>query len=1051
MKLFTSNRGAVSVFLVIILVPTLIVTSVFVDVSRMFLGKSVAESAGDLALNSQLSQFDKELNEMYGLFAKAQSVDDVAENLDKYFESCMVSAGVNTTDAEQYGQILSGLIDEETGENFSDLLQIDVSEGAGISAVDGANLDNPEVLKNQIVSFMKYRGPVDIAQNLLGNIKEVKNKTEIVEEEAEVTDNMNDYYESENRLLEHLKDAYLDIKNYTEKSEMTEDYIKELKTYITKLPSGYKDAYIYMFKNLYNTQKIKKIEVPTSSYETFNNAYNKSPCSNMSFATAKSSFKTYLSEVRNKMNAFLTTKSEVDSIIDEFCVSRSNTSVRQGDYYIQWYEDLYKRLSSNNNLLNDYYTRLGALNTAMAKLVKAHELLEKEEDGVKLLNQTPDSYFLLNFQNYPNVNDNNYASSNYETHYSLLYSQYSGFFTNPNNIKGSAMSVTQSFEGFKSLVSTVYDNYFKLGTSTENTEKYLYDVSKYLRNQYDKIESAKKIVGNAKSHLDDALEEYNKQDSGTKATFDKWSESLESQTLKDADSTVRNESKDVMDDPEYKKFREEVTPETIKALKTRLEKIETLLGNLLEYIDGVKFNNSKVKNINGYNLFKMAARVDESKIVRNSSQLSANAEDAWKNSNSFTSPNVSVEVTDENNPDITKKSPTLYVFLKDKFAKYDEDDEEDAWKKKYEELQKENDGEADEINDDEGLSEDEISDKEIGSGTEDPPSISKSITNVADSISGLFSGIADLVENPTSIRDDLYVLDYAMNMFSYHTYNKEGLYNLALAGNESGLDSISTVQSLRNKYKTDWENTNKAFTSNKSLTNFMINMDNNYSFGNEIEYIINGKSNDSNKSSIFGKIFLIRFAFNLAPEFSDNWRAPALDSIAGAVNGACPFIPAPLVKLVIILALTAAESGYDLKCLKEGMKVQLVKSTDDIIFTMNFSDYPESWQSQTDIGGKSASEIKGLQYSDYLTVFLFAALVNENSSAATIQRIGDVIARNAGMYKGFDNESEVFDMQKAVTHYSLTAQVKVSPLLLSIPVTQDDMNKVDSVSWWTWA
>lgn len=258
MKLFTSNRGAVSVFLVIILVPTLIVTSVFVDVSRMFLGKSVAESAGDLALNSQLSQFDKELNEMYGLFAKAQSVDDVAENLDKYFESCMVSAGVNTTDAEQYGQILSGLIDEETGENFSDLLQIDVSEGASISAVDGANLDNPEVLKNQIVSFMKYRGPVDIAQNLLGNIKEVKNKTEIVEEEAEVTDNMNDYYESENEVLKYLKDAYLDIKNYTENSGMTEDYIKELKTYITKLPNGYKDAYIYMFKNLYNTQKIKK-------------------------------------------------------------------------------------------------------------------------------------------------------------------------------------------------------------------------------------------------------------------------------------------------------------------------------------------------------------------------------------------------------------------------------------------------------------------------------------------------------------------------------------------------------------------------------------------------------------------------------------------------------------------------------------------------------------------------------------------------------------------------------------------------------------------------
>ena len=213
MKVFASNKGAVSVFLVMILVPTLIVTSIFVDVSRMFLGKSVTESAGDLALNSQLSQFDKELNDLYGLFATAKDANDVSDNLNKYFESCLVSAGVETTDASRYGAILTDLIDEEMGDEYSDLLKISVSEDASITAVDNGNLGNPEVLKNQIVNFMKYRGPVNIAQNFMSRMTSVKDKVDIVDDEAEVTDTMNSYYESENKVLENLYEAYQKMKN----------------------------------------------------------------------------------------------------------------------------------------------------------------------------------------------------------------------------------------------------------------------------------------------------------------------------------------------------------------------------------------------------------------------------------------------------------------------------------------------------------------------------------------------------------------------------------------------------------------------------------------------------------------------------------------------------------------------------------------------------------------------------------------------------------------------------------------------------------------------
>ena len=103
---------------------------------------------------------------------------------------------------------------------------------------------------------------------------------------------------------------------------------------------------------------------------------------------------------------------------------------------------------------------------------------------------------------------------------------------------------------------------------------------------------------------------------------------------------------------------------------------------------------------------------------------------------------------------------------------------------------------------------------------------------------------------------------------------------------------------------------------------------------------------------------------------------------------------------------------------------------------------------------KSASEMKSLnyvQYSDYLTMFLFVDLVNSNSSK-TLSRIGDVIGRNVGKYKGLSNTGEdIFEMSKANTNFVFTAQVQVPPLLLSVPLTQGEMNKVNNVSWWKWS
>ena len=65
-------RGAVSVFLIIILVPCLLFSSIFVDLSKVYLAESQAESAADLALNSLVSHFDYDLNDWYGMVASCQ-------------------------------------------------------------------------------------------------------------------------------------------------------------------------------------------------------------------------------------------------------------------------------------------------------------------------------------------------------------------------------------------------------------------------------------------------------------------------------------------------------------------------------------------------------------------------------------------------------------------------------------------------------------------------------------------------------------------------------------------------------------------------------------------------------------------------------------------------------------------------------------------------------------------------------------------------------------------------------------------------------------------
>lgn len=167
-KYTKKEKGAVSVFLVIILVPCMLVASIFVDVGRVSLSKSAAESASDLALNSLMTNYDFDLNDWYGMVASCQNIDEFYEASEKCFESALKSQNLSDDEITTLLGSFKSMIGDTA--DVVDYLQVTPTSDdnfAKIGAMEGANLANSTMLKSQIVDFMKYRAPLAACENIV--------------------------------------------------------------------------------------------------------------------------------------------------------------------------------------------------------------------------------------------------------------------------------------------------------------------------------------------------------------------------------------------------------------------------------------------------------------------------------------------------------------------------------------------------------------------------------------------------------------------------------------------------------------------------------------------------------------------------------------------------------------------------------------------------------------------------------------------------------------------------------------------------------------------
>ncbi len=199
--------------------------------------------------------------------------------------------------------------------------------------------------------------------------------------------------------------------------------------------------------------------------------------------------------------------------------------------------------------------------------------------------------------------------------------------------------------------------------------------------------------------------------------------------------------------------------------------------------------------------------------------------------------------------------------------------------------------------------------------------------------------------------ENLYIAEYAMQMFSYYTVDMED----GQPRDEKDIVSISGY--------TLKEPNHKAYRA-------------------EGEYILWGKDgSQTNVKNTVMMIFGIRMLLNSFFALTNHTINDAAEAAALAITGAAPYLK-PIVKVIIKLGFAGVEAFDDISKIKKGYGIAIFKN-------------PKTWATFPTDNGKTGDNTEGVtfDYSEYLRVFLNVSLVAGNE-VGILGRIADCIQVN---------------------------------------------------------
>ena len=204
MKRFLWNcKGAVTVFVTLMLIPAILVTGTGVDMGRIYAARGLARNGNQLALNATLASYDSLLQDMYGLFAVMKANDDPALNemLDLHIRATFFNEKVSFEQISNFGALLRA------------------TSGNPMFAVEGFDpLSAERVLARQIQEYAKWRAPIIIITDIINRIQ--NNSQQVVDDSAATNEYM--------QLGEDLADVGDDFSAMIEEIEMIESLVDDL-------------------------------------------------------------------------------------------------------------------------------------------------------------------------------------------------------------------------------------------------------------------------------------------------------------------------------------------------------------------------------------------------------------------------------------------------------------------------------------------------------------------------------------------------------------------------------------------------------------------------------------------------------------------------------------------------------------------------------------------------------------------------------------------------------------------------------------------------------
>ena len=195
MRGFLKNtKGAVTVFVTLLLIPAILVSGTVVDLARIHTARSILQDANQLAANSVLTQYNALLYDLYGIFGVASNDPILGDLLDNYIRVSV------------FGEELPGT---KLG-----TLQLFYGSDLSMDRVRFArakNLGDEDVLRRQIEEYMKFRAPVIIVKELIDAIggNKIKEDTAVIEDKLAIDSDIAELYEKYKELYDAINAADL--------------------------------------------------------------------------------------------------------------------------------------------------------------------------------------------------------------------------------------------------------------------------------------------------------------------------------------------------------------------------------------------------------------------------------------------------------------------------------------------------------------------------------------------------------------------------------------------------------------------------------------------------------------------------------------------------------------------------------------------------------------------------------------------------------------------------------------------------------------------------